>query len=410
MSRPPAPAGDGAHAVPTFEYVAIDAAGTRVTGALAGASTQAVLSELENRSLVPVRVREQAQRRGLTLAVSARRLGASYQQLGDLLRAGVPVARSLALLARARGSRPLASAYRSIGEAVAEGSDLADAMAARPEVFASVHVAMVRAGEKGGFLEQVFDRMARFVLGQAELRSKVIGALIYPAFLVGAGVVILSVIFGVFVPKFRSQFDRLDQLPAVTSVVLAVSDSVTRHGLVTLIVLAAVGFVAWRWARRPASRRTLDAARLRAPVFGPIARSLAVARFCRMLGTMEGNGVPLLAALQIAKDAAGNALLEDAIDRASESVRAGEPLAEPLRRSGLFDEDVVEMIAVGEAAGNVDEVLLRTADTLEARVDRLLAVAVRLIEPVVLAAIALVIGLVAAGLILPMVRLSETVS
>lgn len=396
--------------MPTYEYIAIDGGGVRVAGALAGPSEQAILAELESRRLTPVRVRAQAERAGWSRGISARRLGMSYQQMADLLGAGVPLMRSLSLLGRSKSSPALSRVYRELGEQVAEGAELAEAMASRPRVFAPVHVAMVRAGEKGGFLEQVFERLAGFVLGQAELRSRVMGALIYPMFLVGAGVIVLAVIFSVFVPKFRVQFERLDELPVVTRVVLAISDALTTYGLVTLAVAAVVGAAVWMWARRPSAQRQMNIWKTRAPVVGPIVRSLAVARFCRMLGTMEANGVPLLDALRIARGAAGNVLLEEAIDEATEAVRSGSPLGEPLGRSGLFDEDVVEMIGVGESAGNVDQVLARTADTIEGRIDRMLGLAVRLVEPVVLALIALVIGLVAAGLILPMVRLSETVS
>jgi len=395
--------------LPTYDYIAIDGAGARVAGALGGASEQAILAELESRRLTPVRVTEQRERRGWSRGVSARRLGASYQQLADLLGAGVPLMRSLALLGRSKSSAKLSQVYRELAEQVSEGAELAEAMGARPEVFAPVHVAMVRAGEKGGFLEQVFERLAGFTLGQAELRSRVMGSLIYPMFLVGAGTIILTIIFSVFVPKFRVQFERLDELPFVTKVVLTISDALTTYGFVTLVVAVVLGVSVWMWARRPEAQRRMNIWRTRAPVIGPIVRSLAVARFCRMLGTMEANGVPLLDALRIARGAAGNALLEDAIDDATEAVRSGSPLADPLGRSGLFDEDVVEMISVGESAGNVDQVLARTADTIEGRIDRMLGTAVRLVEPVVLAMIAMVIGLVAAGLILPMVNLSGTV-
>ena len=395
--------------MPTFEYIAIDGAGVRVTGVLAGASEQVIVGELEARRLTPVSVRAKRDRRPLLSRVPARSVGASYQQLADLLGAGVPLMRSLRILGRGQASERLAGVYREIAEQVGQGAELGDAMAARPDVFAPVHVAMVRAGERGGFLEQVFERLSKFVLGQAELRSRVMGAMVYPLFLVGAGAVVLSVIFAFFVPKFRTQFERLDELPVVTRLVLGLSDALTRFAPATLAVLLLAAAGAWWWAQRPESLRRLNVWRTRAPVIGPITRSLAVARFCRMLGTMEANGVPLLDALRIARGAAGNVLLEGAIDHATESVRAGRTLAEPLGESGLFDEDVVEMIAVGESAGNVDQVLLRTADTVEERIDRLLTVAIRLVEPVLLALIAAVIGLVAAGLVLPMVRLSESV-
>lgn len=391
--------------MPSFVYQALDPTGTRVSGVLAGASQAAVLTELEAKRLTPIQVAEQAPRR--RRGVSKRALAASYQQLADLLRAGVPLMRSLTLLARQKSKPRLAAVYKELAEHVGDGGEISEAMAQRPDLFPKVHVAMVRAGEKGGFLEQVLQRLAQFVQAQAELQAKVLGSLAYPAILVGVGVIVLSVIFGVFVPMFREgAFTGLAELPTITVVVFAVSDAVTAYGPFTAIGLGAIAFGLHRLARRPDVRRALATAQTRGPVIGPLTRALAAARFCRMLGTMEANGVPLLAAMQIAKDAAGNLLMEEAIDAAVAAVRSGEPLAPPLQRSGLFAEDVVEMIAVGEEAGNVDEVLLTIADTLDGRVTRLLTAAVKLIEPLILVGVAGVIVAVAAALILPMTQLS----
>ena len=186
------------------------------------------------------------------------------------------------------------------------------------------------------------------------------------------------------------------------------SDLFSKYGLVLLILAVAAGVAVWTLRKREDVRRAISVARTKAPVLGPLTRALAAARFCRLLGTMESNGVPLLTAMGIAKEAAGNALMEDAIDDAVEAVRSGEPLAGPLAASGLFAEDVIEMISVGEAAGNVDHVLLTIADTLEGRVDRLLAGAVKLIEPLLLVFMALGIGLVAVALILPMTQMTSS--
>lgn len=395
--------------MPTFEYIAIDAQGARMTGVLAGNSPQAVYSELESRRLTPVRVKEKAE--GVAFrGVGARALATVYTQLSDLLRAGVPLMRALALLSRSKSNPRLGVVFRRLAERVGDGGELGEAMSEHPTIFPRVHVAMVRAGEKGGFLEQVFDQLGKFVMGEAELRSRIVGSLIYPMILVVVGTLVLGVIFGFFVPMFREgMFSRLESLPPVTSLVLGISDLVTRFGLVLLGVLAAIGIAGWRIRKDARVRRALSVFRTRAPVLGPLTRALATARFCRLLGTMETNGVPLLAAMSIARDAAGNALMEEAIDDAIEAVRGGQPLAGPLGRSGLFGEDIVEMIGVGEAAGNVDGVLLTIAQTLEGRVDRLLSGAVKLIEPLLLLMIAGVIGLVAVGLILPMMQMTASI-
>jgi general secretion pathway protein F/type IV pilus assembly protein PilC len=394
--------------VPTFEYTALNAAGRRVEGLLSGPSEQAVLGELETRRLTPIAIVAREEAGSRRRSVGHRALGSSYQALGDLLHAGVPLMRALRVLGNRRSNPRLSAAFREVGEGVGQGEDLASAMARRPEVFPAVHVAMIRAGEKGGFLEQVLHRLAQMVLAQAELRSTVIGNMIYPAVLVTVGTIILGVMFGAFIPRFKEQFTRLgDQLPAITRVVLGVSDAVTRHGLVTLAVLAVLVVVLMRLMRRPRVRERLVEFRTRAPVIGPLTRGIATARLCRMLGTMLSSGVPMLQALQTAKDAAGNLLIERAVARAAEAVKAGQPLSGPLAESGLFEPDVVEMVAVGEAANNLDAVLTTIAETVEKRIHRQLTAAVRLVEPVLILVLAGVVVTVAVGLILPMLQMSQ---
>lgn len=390
-----------------FRYTAMDTGGKRVAGVVAGQSEQSVLAELEARQLVPVRVEAKHERMTLRRGVSARALGQSYAQLADLLRAGVPVLRSLKLLGRKKSQPRLSAVFRELAERISQGGELADGMAEHPEIFNDVQIAMIRAGEKGGFLEEVLDRLGRFVLGQAELRSKIIGNLIYPSVLVVIGSIVLGVIFGYFIPLFRPLFDRIEGgLPAVTRMVFAVSEAVGTYGPITLIALVLAGIGLWRASKRPRVRRLIAEVRTRMPVLGPLTRAIAAARFCRMLGTLLGNGVPMIQSMAIARDASGNVLMEEAIDAATEAVRAGENLAPPLAASGLFPDDIIEMIAVGESANNLDTVLVTIAQTIEQRIDRLVSSAVRLIEPLLLALLAGAIVFVAMGLILPMTKLS----
>ncbi len=393
--------------MPQFQYTALDATGKRIAGVLSGASEQSVLAELEGRALVPVRIAEKrpgvsARRRGLR----TRRLGEVYIQLADMLQAGVPVLRALRVLAGQRDQR-VAAIFREIAGAVADGESLADAMSRRPEVFKSTQVAIIRAGEKGGFLEEAVARLGQFVERQAELKGKLVGSLIYPIVLVTLGVTILVVIFAVLIPMVRPMFNRIEDLPAITSVVFAIATVVGRYAPLGLAVVAA-GAVAFGVARkRPAVRRRLDAAVLRLWAVGPLVRAVAIARFCRMLGTMLNNGVPMLSALATSRAAAGNLVLEGAIAEAAEAVGAGAQLAPSLGRSGLFAGDVIEMVAVGEEAGNVDKVLIRVADTIEARIERLLTNLIRLVEPLMIAAIAVVVLIVAIALVLPLTQLSN---
>ncbi len=393
-----------------FRYIALSLTGERVAGTLAGASEQAVLAELESRRLTPVTIEEEASEGGRRRGVGARALGTAYMQLSDLLRAGVPLLRSLQLIAGRKKQTRLTQAMRDVSQGVADGEEMAEAMGKRPEVFPRVHVAMVRAGEKGGFLEQVFERLGSFVLAQAEMRSKVIGNLIYPSVLIAFGGVMLGVIFGFFVPMFRPLFEQIPGgLPMPTRVVLGVSSLVADYGLLTLVGVVGVVLGA-RWLlSTPRAARWWSRAWTFSPVVGTLGRAMAVARFCRMLGTMLGNGIPILSAMQIAKEAAGHRLLEEAIERASEAVRAGGQLSVPLGESGLVSEDVVEMIAVAEAANNLDKILLTVAETLEARVDRLLGNAVRLLEPLMLVGIGGVVVFVAIALIMPMTQLTSAI-
>lgn len=399
--------------MPSFEYTAISDSGNRVSGVLAAASEAAVLADLEARQLTPLSVAEQHERkRVLGSGVSAARLGRAYTQIADLLRAGVPVMRVLSLLGRQKSHKRMATVFRGLAEHVGDGGEISDGMEMQPDVFPRIHVAMVRAGERGGFLEQVFARLGQFVLGQAELKSKVVGNMIYPAVLVFVGLNLLTVIFVVFVPKFEKVFEGLrerGELPGMTEALFFVSHMLGDYGFYIAIGLALLGGFGWRMSKRAGVRRKVVEIRNRIPVVGALTRSLAAARFCRMLGTMEANGVPLLAAMQISRQAAGNILMEEAIDKATDAVRAGDPLATPLAESGMFEEDVIEMIAVGEAAGNIDEVMLGIADTIEKRIDRLLDTAVRLIEPLMLLLIAGVVVLVAVSLLIPMMKMSGSV-
>lgn len=396
--------------MPNFEYTAINRAGKRVSGLLAAVSEQAALQELETQRLTPVTVAARGEGVGTKRRVPARKLGEAYQQLADLLHAGVPLLRSLRLLGGRKSAPRLAEVFRELADSVSEGDELAKAMAARPEVFSSVHTAMVQAGEKGGFLETVLNRLAQLVTRQADLRSSVLGNLAYPAVLVGVGVLVLGVVFGVFIPQFRPVFEKIEAergLPTITTVVFAISDAIGRFGLPLGIGLAAAGIGLAKWSKRPEMRARIAHAKTRLPVLGRIVRALAAARFCRMLGTLLGSGVPMIASMQIARDAAGNALMEAAIDDAVDAVRAGQPLAPPLGQSGLFEDDVVEMIAVGESANNLDDVLLNIADTLEKRIDRMLTIAVRLLEPLLILVVAGCVGLIAGALIVPLTRMGS---
>jgi general secretion pathway protein F len=390
-----------------FAYTARDATGQRINGRLEAQSEQSALSELETRGLVPVRLQEAASAPAQGRRVSARSLARFYQQMSDLLRAGVPLLRALRLLAGMKSNEKLTAVVQGIADAVEDGEHLADAMARYSRTFSSVEVSIIRAGERAGFLEGALGRLAFFLERRAEMNAKVIGNMIYPVVLlvVGAGIVVAALIF--FVPRFEELYADIE-LPMSTEFLMSLSALFTQWWPLLLIGIAsAIALVFWAkgeviWQRRA------EHVRLRMPVLGALARGLACARFCRVLGTMLENGIPLIDAMQIASGSVGSLLMQEALDEAAEAVAGGDPLAPPLAKSGLIEEDVLEMIAVGESANNLGEVLVSIAETLEGRVDRQLAIAIRLMEPALLLLLAGVVLFIFMALIVPMLRMSST--
>ncbi len=391
-----------------FAYIARDSSGNRVTGTVSAATEQAVVAELQSRELAPVKVREVKEHFQIRRGVSVRHLGSSYSQLADLLRVGMPLLRALQLIGRNKSNPRLAGVWSSIAEDIEEGARLGDAMAAHSDIFPPIQIAMVRAGERGAFLEQVLARLGSFLEQQADTRARVIGNMIYPLVLLSVGfcIVIGALVF--FVPKFAPFYSRIE-IPLPTKILLGASDALVNHWLL-LIVAAAALIAAITWVKRqPAVRRAVAEYQLRIPKLGTLISSMAVARFTRILGTLLDNGVPLIQSMQISRDAVGHVLLAEAIDEAVEAVRAGEPLARPLAGCGVLSEDVSEMIAVGESANNLPHVLATIADTIEKRVDRMLTIFVRLMEPLLLLALAGVVLFIFVALIVPMVRLSGSI-
>jgi general secretion pathway protein F/type IV pilus assembly protein PilC len=273
-------------------------------------------------------------------------------------------------------------------------------------------VSMVRAGSEGGFLEEALERVAEFTEKQDELKSRTQGAVAYPIFLAAVGAIVVTVLLVFFVPKFEGLFARLRQrgeLPALTDWLLVTSNFMQTWWPV---LLGAVAGLVW-WLRSKgqsdAGRLQLDSWKLRIPLASPIFLNLAVARFCRVLGTMLQNGVPILRSLEISASAAGNRILAQAVTKASENISAGQALAKPLAASGHFPPAVCEMIAVAEESATLDRVLVRIADGLERRTYRQLDLFVKLIEPLMLLLLAVVVLLLAVALLLPVIKMSSAI-
>jgi general secretion pathway protein F/type IV pilus assembly protein PilC len=294
---------------------------------------------------------------------------------------------------------------------VEEGAGLGEAMARHPRVFSEMAINMVRAGGEGGFLEEALDRVAHFTEEYEDLKSRTVGALAYPVFLGVIGFLVVSVLIVFFVPKFAVMFESLrerNELPALTDWLLWFSETIRGYGVVILGAAAVIGAFVYVRAATEAGRRLIDMIKLKIPVVGGIFANLAVARFCRVLGTMLRNGVPILKSLEISRDATGNRVLSEAIRDASENISSGQSLAAPLASSGHFPVTVVEMISVAEEANTLDTVLVEIADGLERRTSRRLDLFVRMLEPVMLLCLALVVLMVVIALLLPVIKMSAT--
>lgn len=404
--------------MPDFTYEALAKTGQKQTGTLSGGSEREIVSMLDARGLFPIKITSAGNGStgggfALFSGVSKREISTLYSQLADLLHSGVPLLRSLELLEKGTSNKRLSAVMRDIRMKVADGTNLAQAMSAHPKVFDELAVSMVRAGQEGGFLEDVLKRIAIFVEHQEDLKAKVVGALAYPVFLAVAGTLVLNILVIFFVPMFEPIFAKLDekgQLPALTKYLIGFSHfQQSWYGILGLFagIFAFVMFIRWT---RGSGRRVADAARLKIPLFGKIFLALALSRFTRILGTMLHNGIPLLKSLTIAKDSTGNKVLSEAIEKSADSVMQGQKLADPLRRSPHFPPDVVEMIAVGEEANTLETVLIGVADSLEKRTARNLELMVKLLEPIMLLVMAGIVLLVVAGLLLPIFKMGQAVS
>ncbi len=398
--------------MPTYRYKAISGDGQAVTGAIQADSQAAVLRMLDEQSLFPVEVAEGGGAQATAFSgrkrkVKLRHQTAFYSQLADLLRAGVPLLRSLDVLSRQATSPILSEVLRDVREDVAAGETLADAMAKHRNAFADLHVTMVRAGESGGFLEEVLSRIAIFAERQDELRNKILGSMIYPCILVGAGTTVVALLMIFVVPELRKHL-RADSFNILSHIVFGITDFlvVAYPYLIVLGIAAVAGLYAF--GQTEAGRVAYARMQLRAPMMGRIVTMVAICRFCRILGTLLHNGVPILQALDISKESAGNRVLSDRIAEAAESVQKGETLSRPLGKSGIFPPDIIDMMAVAEESNTLDGVLVQIAETNEARTARMVDLAVRLLEPILLLIMAVVVLCIALALLLPILTMSTS--
>jgi type II secretory pathway component PulF len=341
--------------------------------------------------------------------VSQADVEAFSRELANLLAAGVSLSRALQILSREASHAAARKQWSAIHDDVVGGTPLADALAKFGQSFPPVHVAMVRAGETGGFLDVVLGQIADFRSRERDLKSKIRGAMVYPSVLVVLAGGVLVFLMTYFIPRFSGVFAEFGAaLPPLTQAIVATSHIVTRYGLLVVIAAALAVMVVRRALKSEAGRRFMERTMLSVPAVGRVLARFALVRFCRMLGTLLGAGVPLVTALRVAREAIGNQTLADAVNLSIEDVQQGRPLAKSLAPcERLFPATAIEMIAVAEESSRLDQELLRLATVYETDLDRQLRMLVALAEPVLLFIMAAVVGTVVIGMLLPVFTLQE---
>jgi type II secretory pathway component PulF len=409
-----------------FAYTALAKDGSRSSGTLMADSRAAAIAQMSKKGLHPVKIDETRDAADAAIAakkahdaemgraagkVSSKAVETFTRDLANLLAGGVPLSRAMSLLRREASNPAAKKLWSDIYEDVVGGTALADALAKWPKNFSTVYVAMVRAGETGGFLDVVLSQIAEFRAREQELKGKVKAAMIYPCVLAFLAVAVVIFLMEFFIPRFSGIFAQFgSSLPALTLFVIGVSNVIKHYGLYVAIVLIVTVVMTKRAISTDIGRRKMEQLLLAIPLLGPLIAHFALVRFARMLGTLVGAGVPLIAALRVAREAIGNQTLSDTVVHATEEVQRGAALSKSLASSPkLFPASVVEMIAVAEETGRLDKELLRVATTYEGDLDRQLRTVVSIGEPALLFLMAGIIGTIVVSMLLPILSLSDVI-
>jgi general secretion pathway protein F len=411
--------------MPVFEYRGLSAAGKQVTGLLEADSSKALRVQLKKTGVFLTDVLGQSEvRTGKKAAidrevqlgrvflgrVTAEDVAVITRQLSTLLHAGVTLVEALTALVDQTDKDRLKRALSDVKQRVNEGSSLADALGQHPRIFGTLYVNMVRAGEASGALDAVLARLADFTEGQAKLKQKLVGTLVYPAIMTIIGGGILAVLMTVVVPKVTRIFETMRAtLPWTTRLLILVSNLLSGFWWLILPLGVGAAAAALAWTRSPKGRPVFDAWVLRLPVAGNLMRMLLVSRFSRTLATLLKAGVPMLTALDITKNVVTNTVLAGVVETARDAIREGESIAGPLKRSGQFPPLVYHMVAVGERSGQLEEMLLNVADSYENQVNVRLGALTALVEPLIIVAMGAVIAFVAFSILMPILQINTTI-
>jgi len=401
--------------MPLYEYEVKRNPSETVTGVLEADSQQAAVNRLREMGYHPLAVAERKQDvagNGPAVRrfhkIRQRDVNLFFRQLANLTNAGLPLLRALNTLITETENPKMAEVMRQIRAGVQKGRTLAECLADHPKVFPAMYPNMVRAGETGGMLEEVLLRIAAFGEKSENLRNKVIGALIYPAFLVVVGFTALFVLISFVFPKLMTFFDGLNApLPVATRIVMAICSFMSAWWWLILGSIAFVIFAVRRYVATSRGRFQVDKGLLKAPVFGPVVQRVEISKFTRTLGTLIDNGVPILSALRIVVDTLTNRALAQEVDSIHDDISEGESLNEALRRREHFPLSVVNVLAIGEESGKLGEACNRIADVYDGEVDRAVSAMTSLLEPALIIVMAFFVGFLVIAMLLPIFNVSS---
>jgi type IV pilus assembly protein PilC len=397
----------------TYTYKVRDRGGNVVTGTLVADNEALVLQRLREQGFTPLEVGKQS--RGLNIELTPKKvklkeLAIFSRQFATMVNSGLPILRALSILADQTSNAELARVLTAIRTDVEQGSSLSSAMQKHPRVFNDLFISMVRSGETGGSLDDVLLRLASLIENEVKLRGKIKSAMTYPIAVVALVILIMSAMLLFVVPQFATIYDSLGgSLPLPTRILLALSDAFKSYWYLFILGVFVARFFFRRWKKTPAGRESVDAMKLRVPVFGPLFHKTALSRFASTTSMLLHSGVPILQALDIVADTVNNKVVSKAIVDVQGSVREGESMAKPLMKHKVFPPMVVQMIAVGEETGQVDTMLEKVATFYDQEVEASVDALTSLIEPLLIAVIGGCVGAAVVALYMPMFNIIKLI-
>ncbi|MFH0938452.1 MAG: type II secretion system F family protein [Planctomycetota bacterium] len=422
--------------MPTFIYEAMDGQGKEIKAEIDARSEAEAADKIRALNYFPTKVLPKggkikggsstsvpgmgtpqavARKRGgfsLSFSVNQKQLTQFTRQFATLLDAGLPLVRSLDILHNQLKVGLLKIAIGDVKEDVEGGSSLSEAMSKHPAVFDKLYVNMIRAGEAGGVLDDILNKLAEYREKAQRLQQKVIGALVYPIAVVTIAGCILAAIMIFIIPKFEDMFKEMGMaggLPLPTQILMNVANTMVQFWYILIFTPVLVWLAVKLFGRTPAGRLLIDKIKLKIPIFGIIISKQSISRFCRTLGTLINSGVPILDALSIIKNATGNQVVANAVESVHNSIKEGDTIADPLRHSGVFDDMVVNMIQVGEETGELDKMLIKVADNYDNDVDTLVGALMSLLEPILIIGMGGTVGFIVISLFLPLLSIIENI-